>query len=140
MIRRPPRSTLFPYTTLFRSPTPPANAGLVKSGGFAQLSEEAFLKDFAGGVDPARARVLYAVQGRIADSLFTSRTTAAAWKLKPSWYAVSKQDRTTSPELERFLANRMHAKTIELDASHLSLITHPQEITDLILNAAGHSR
>jgi len=79
--------------------------------------------------------VLYAVQGRIADTLFASRTTAAAWKLKPSWYAVSKQDRTTSPELERFLANRMHAKTIEVDASHLSLITHPQEITDLILNA-----
>jgi pimeloyl-ACP methyl ester carboxylesterase len=119
-------------------PTPPANAGLVKSGGFAQLSEEAFLKDFAGGVDPAKARVLYAVQGRIADTLFASRTTAAAWKSKPSWYAVSKQDRTTSPELERFLANRMHATTIEVDASHLSLITHPQEITDLILSAAGH--
>jgi len=120
-------------------PTPPANAGLVKSGGFAQLSEEAFLKDFAGGVDPARARVLYAVQGRIAETLFASRTTSAAWRLKPSWYAVSKQDRTTSPELERFLANRMHAKTIELDASHLSLITHPREITDLILKAAGRS-
>ena len=83
--------------------------------------------------------MLYAVQGRIADTLFASRTTAAAWKLKPSWYAVSKQDRTTSPELERFLANRMHAKTIEVDASHLSLITHPQEIADLILSAAGRS-
>jgi hypothetical protein len=81
--------------------------------------------------------VLYAVQGRIADTLFASRTTVAAWKLNPSWYAVSEQDRTTSPELERFLANRMHAKTIEVDASHLSLITHPQEITDLIVNAAG---
>ena len=112
-------------------------AGLVKSGGFAQLSEEAFLKDFAGGGDPARARVLYAVQGRIADTLFASKTTAAAWKLKPSWYAVSKQDRTTSPELQRFLATRMHARTIEVDASHLSLITHPQEISDLIVNAAG---
>jgi pimeloyl-ACP methyl ester carboxylesterase len=119
-------------------PTPPANAGLVRSGGFAQLSEEAFLRDFAGGVDPVRARELYAVQGRIADTLFASRTTAAAWKLKPSWYAVSKQDRTTSPELERFLANRMHAKVIEVDAGHLSLITHPQEITNLILSAAGH--
>src|SRR5262249_7881660 len=104
-------------------PTPPANAGLVTSGGFAQLSEAAFLRDFAGGVDPAKARVLYAVQGRIADPLFASRTTAAAWKLKPCWYAVSTQDRTTSPELERFLANRMHATTIEVDASHLSLIT-----------------
>src|SRR5258708_4288438 len=116
-----------------------ANAGLVEAGGFAQLSEQAFLRDFAGGVDIDKARVLYAVQGRIADTLFASRTTAAAWKLKPSWYAVSKQDRTTSPELERFLANRMHAKMIEVDASHLSLITHPQEITDLILNAAGRS-
>jgi pimeloyl-ACP methyl ester carboxylesterase len=120
-----------------RFPTPPATAGLVKSGGFAQLSEKAFLEDFASGVDPAKARVLYAVQGRIADTLFASRTTAAAWKVKPSWYAVSTQDRTTSPELERFLANRMHAKTIEVDAGHLSLITHPQEITDLILDAAG---
>jgi hypothetical protein len=41
--------------------------------------------------------------------------------------------------LERFLAKRMQAKTIEVDASHLSLITHPQEITDLILDAAGRS-
>src|SRR6202163_3334363 len=44
-------------------PTPPASAGLVKSGGFAQLSEEAFLKDFAGGVDLDKARVLYAGSG-----------------------------------------------------------------------------
>jgi pimeloyl-ACP methyl ester carboxylesterase len=120
-------------------PTPPANAGLVKSDGFAQLSEEAFLKDFAGGIDPAKARVLYAVQGRIADTLFSSVTTVAAWKLKPSWSAISKDDRTTSPELQRFLANRMHAKSIEVDASHLSLITHPQAISDLILNAAGRN-
>jgi pimeloyl-ACP methyl ester carboxylesterase len=120
-------------------PVPPANTGLVKSDGFAQLSEEAFLKDFARGVDPEKAHVLYAVQGRIADTLFASRTTAAAWKVKPSWYAVSKQDRTTSPELERFLASRMQAKTIEVNAGHLSLITHPQEITDLILDATGRS-
>src|SRR4030095_1687848 len=78
-----------------RFPAPPANAGLVKSGGFAQLSEEAFLKDFAGGVDPVMARVLYAVQGRIADTLFASMTTAAAWRHKPSWYAISKHDRHT---------------------------------------------
>jgi pimeloyl-ACP methyl ester carboxylesterase len=80
--------------------------------------------------------VLYAVQGRIADTRFASTTTAAAWRLKPSWYAVSKRDRTTSPELERFLANRMRATTIEVDAGHLSLITHPQEIADLVVSAA----
>lgn len=118
-------------------PTPPATAGLVKSGGFAQLSEEAFLRDFAGDLDPAKARVLYAVQGRISETLFASRTTQAAWKSKPTWYAVSTNDRTTSPDLERFLAKRMKAKTIELASSHLSILSHPDEITKLILEAAG---
>jgi pimeloyl-ACP methyl ester carboxylesterase len=119
-------------------PTPPASAGLVKSEGFAQLSEDSFLRDFAGDLDRVRARALYAVQGRISAALFGSKTTQAAWKTKPTWYAVSTQDRTTSPELERFLASRMKAKTIELKSSHVSLLSHPQEIADLILSAAGH--
>jgi pimeloyl-ACP methyl ester carboxylesterase len=63
------------------------------------------------------------------------RTTVAAWRSKPSWYAISRQDRTTSPELERFLASRMNATTAEIDSGHLSLITHPQEVTQLILDA-----
>src|SRR5213594_143242 len=54
-------------------PTPPASAGLVKSEGYAQLSEESFRMDFAGDLDPVRARVLYAVQGRISATLFASR-------------------------------------------------------------------
>lgn len=122
-----------------RFPTPPAAAGIVHSGGFAQLSEQAFVNDFAGGVDLARARVLYAVQGRVADTLFASKTTNAAWRSKPSWYAVSKQDRTTAPELQRFLAARMKAKTIELESSHLSIVTHAKEIAALISEAAGRS-
>jgi pimeloyl-ACP methyl ester carboxylesterase len=127
------------YTALAaKFPTPPASAGLVKSGGFVELSEEAFLRDFAGDIEPAQARILYAVQGRISDTLFSGKTTNAAWRSKPSWYAISTEDRTISPELERFMADRMNAKTIEVKASHLSLISHPQEITDLILNAAGH--
>jgi pimeloyl-ACP methyl ester carboxylesterase len=118
-------------------PTPPASAGLVKSDGFAQLSEESFVRDFAGDLDPVRAHTLYAVQGRISVTLFGSRTTQAAWKSKPTWYAISTQDRTTSPQLERFLADRMKAKTIEVNSSHVSLLSHPREIADLILTAAG---
>lgn len=121
-------------------PTPPANAGLVRSpAGFAQLSEDAFLADFANGVDPVQAKVLYAVQGPISGTLFASRTTAAAWHDKPCWYAISRDDRTTSPELERFLAKRMDATQIELDSGHLSLVTHPREIANLILEAAGRT-
>jgi pimeloyl-ACP methyl ester carboxylesterase len=120
-------------------PTPPATKGLVKANGFAQLSEESFIRDFAGDLPPARARALYAVQGQIADTLFAARTTQAAWRSRPSWYAVSKNDRTTSPELERFLAKRMNAHAIELDSSHVSLISHPREIAGLILEAAGYA-
>jgi pimeloyl-ACP methyl ester carboxylesterase len=69
--------------------------------------------------------------------LFGQRTKAAAWRSKPSWYAVSKQDQTINPDLERFLAKRMKATTVELDAGHLSLVSHPREIADLILAAAG---
>jgi pimeloyl-ACP methyl ester carboxylesterase len=118
-------------------PTPPANAGLVESGGFTQLSQDAFLNDFANGVPRSRALALYAAQGRVADALFTSTTSVAAWRHKPTWYAVSKNDRTTSPELERFLAARMGAKTIELASGHLSIVSHPAEITKLILDAAA---
>jgi len=121
-------------------PTPPASAGLVHSDGFAGLSEQAFLDDFANGVDPERARQLYAVQGRIGDSLFGARTTAAAWHDKPCWYAVSKDDRTTNTELERFLAKRMNATTIELDSGHLSLVSHAPDIAALILDAVAATR
>jgi pimeloyl-ACP methyl ester carboxylesterase len=120
-------------------PRPPVSNGLLKSGGFTQLSEEAFLKYFAGDINPVRARILYAVQGRISNTLFDGRTTNVAWKSKPSWYQISKNDKTIAPELERFLADRMKAKTIELESSHLSLISHSKEIADLILEAASVS-
>jgi pimeloyl-ACP methyl ester carboxylesterase len=123
-----------------RFPSAPASAGLVHAAGFGQLSEHAFLNDFANGVDRVQADALYAVQGRISDTLFASLTTQAAWREKPSWYAVSTDDRTTSPELEAFLAERMEAVTIRVPSGHLSMITHPREIADLILEAAGQTR
>ena len=120
-------------------PLPPASAGVVWSEGWGRLSDEAFLRDFAGDLTPEEARVLCAVQGPISDTLFSGRTTHAAWRDKPSWYAVSTEDRTINPDLERFMAKRMGATTIELDASHLSLVSHPAEVSDLILAAAGRT-
>ena len=79
--------------------------------------------------------MLYAVQGRVSDTLFSDRTTAAAWRSRPSWYAISRQDRTISPELQRFMAGRRQATTVEIEAGHLSLITHPGEVTQLIMSA-----
>ncbi|TDQ03400.1 MULTISPECIES: alpha/beta fold hydrolase [unclassified Leifsonia] len=120
-------------------PLPPASAGVVWSEGWGRLTEEAFLRDFAGDLPPEEARVLCAVQGPISDTLFSGRTTHAAWRDKPSWYAVSTEDRTINPDLERFMAKRMGATTIELAASHVSLVSHPAEVSDLILAAAGRA-
>ena len=126
------------YTALAKTyPTPPASAGIVFDGDQGRLSEEAFLRDFAGDLPEAKAKVLYAVQEPFHKALLTGKTTHAAWRSKPSYYAVSTEDRTINPDLERFMAKRMGAQTIEVKASHLSLIWHPEEITRLILKAAG---
>jgi pimeloyl-ACP methyl ester carboxylesterase len=121
-------------------PTMPVRAGVQEHDGFTNLSEEAFLKYFANGVPHDRAEVLYAEQEPTAASLFGGRTTVAAWRAKPSWYAVSKLDLTISPDLERFLAHRMNATTVELEAGHLSLVSHSKEVADLILAAAGRGQ
>src|SRR5690606_27443555 len=103
-----------------RFPTPPASAGIVFDGDEGQLTEAAFLRDFAGDLPEARARVLHAVQVPFQRQLVSARVSAAAWRTKPSHYAVSTQDRTIDPDLQRFMAARMGARTIEVEASHLS--------------------
>ena len=118
-------------------PTPPASRGIVFADDQGRLAEAAFLSDFAGDLPQARAKALYAVQQPFDKALLAGRTTNAAWRAKPSFYAVSTEDRTINPDLERFMAKRMGATTIEVKASHLSLISHPQEIADLILAAAA---
>jgi pimeloyl-ACP methyl ester carboxylesterase len=126
------------YTALAKTfATPPASAGIVFDGDEGRLSEAAFLRDFAGDLPEDEAKVLYAAQQPFHKALLTGKTTNAAWRSKPSFYAVSTEDRTINPDLERFMAKRMGARTIEVEASHLSLISHPDEITRLILEAAG---
>src|SRR5580698_5908344 len=107
------------YTALAKKfPAPPASAGIVFDGDEGRLSEEAFLHDCAGDLPEAKAKALYAVQWPLHKSLLAGKTTHAAWRSKPSWYAVSTEDRTINPDLERFMAKRMGAKTIEVKASH----------------------
>jgi pimeloyl-ACP methyl ester carboxylesterase len=127
------------YPALTRKfPAAPATGGLQWSGdGYGKLSENAFVKDFAGDLPAAEAEKYYAVQQPMGKPITMAKTTVAAWRDKPTWYAVSTEDRTINPDLERFMANRMKARTIEIPSSHVSLISHPQEVANLILEAAG---
>jgi pimeloyl-ACP methyl ester carboxylesterase len=128
------------YTALAKGfSAPPASAGIVFDGDEGRLSEEAFLRDFAQDLPEAKAKALYAVQWPFQKTLLTGKTTQAAWRSKPTFYAVSTEDRTINPDLQRFMAKRMGAKTIEVKASHVSLISQPQIIANLILEAPGQS-
>lgn len=119
-----------------RFPAAPASAGIVYDGDEGRLTEEAFLTDFAGDLPRTRARALFAVQQPFRRALLAGRTLQAAWRTKPSFYAVSTEDRTIDPQLQRFMAARMAARTVELRSSHLSLISHPREIAALTEQAA----
>lgn len=127
------------YPALTRKFAPaPASAGLKwSSSGYGMLSEKAFTEDFAGDLPKSEAEVYYAVQQPMGKAITMAKTSVAAWHDKPTWYAVSTEDRTINPDLERFMAKRMGAHTIEIDSSHVSLLSHPKEVADLILDAAG---
>jgi pimeloyl-ACP methyl ester carboxylesterase len=135
--RAPDAGEDYPALTKKFGPAP-ASAGLQWSAdGYGKLSEQAFINDFAGDLPKAEAETYYAVQQPIGKPITMAKTTVAAWHDKPTWYAVSTEDRTINSDLERFMANRMHAHTVEIKASHVSLISQPVQVADLILEAAG---
>ena len=122
---------------LSQGATPPALEHLfTDKQGFGWLSEDDFVNHFAADVDPVRAKVMYAVQQPLAGSIFTDMMGVPAWKTLPTWYLVAAQDRAIPPDAERLFADRMGATTIEVAASHVAMVSHPDEVAQLIRTAA----
>ena len=120
-----------------QGPPTPALAHLdIDAAGFAWLPEEDFVKHFAADVDPVKARVMYAVQQPVAASAFQDVMGVPAWKSLPSWFMVATADEAIPPEAERQFAARMGATTIELASSHVAMVSHPDEVAQLIETAA----
>ena len=91
---------------------------------------------FAGDLSEEEQQLVLAVQCVPVVDLFNQRMDAAAWTSKPCWYVVAKNDRTVHPELERFCAKRMRATTVELDSSHVPMLSQPERVLDVIRSAA----
>ncbi|MER5789851.1 alpha/beta hydrolase [Streptomyces sp. NPDC001980] len=92
---------------------------------------------FAADLPTSQTTVMAATQRPIAMSAFGDKLTGAAWRTKPVYALVGRQDRAINPALELFEAKRAKArKTVEIDSSHVSLVSHPQAVKDLIVNAA----
>ena len=120
-----------------QGPPTPALAHLdIDASGFAWLPEEDFVKHFAADVDPVKARVMYAVQQPVAASGFQDVMGVPAWKSLPTWFLVATADEAIPPEAERQFAARMGATTIELASSHVAMVSHPDEVAQLIKTAA----
>ena len=106
----------------------------VKDGRIWLLPEG--IDDFAGDLSEQEKKLVLATQGVPKPDLFGAKVGGTAWKSKPSWYIVGKNDRTVHPDLERFFAKRMGATTYELDSSHLPMLSHPGRVLEVIRTAA----
>jgi pimeloyl-ACP methyl ester carboxylesterase len=118
-------------------PPTPALAHLdIDKQGFAWLPENDFVYHFAADVDAAQARVMYAVQQPLATSTFGDVMGVPAWKSCPSWFLVAEDDQAIPPEAERQFAERMGAVTVAIPAGHLAMVSHPDDVAQLIKTAA----
>jgi len=107
------------------------------SAGFLYIDRNKFRDVFASDVSETELTVMAATQKPIAAAIFGEPMTAAAWKTIPSWYIVSTQDHAINPDLERFMAKRIKAQTVELVASHVPFISKPAEVVRVIETAAA---
>jgi pimeloyl-ACP methyl ester carboxylesterase len=118
-------------------PPTPALAHLdIDKLGFAWVPEDDFVTHFAADVDPVQARIMYAVQQPLATSTFEDVMGVPAWKSHPSWFLVAENDEAIPADAERQFAKRMGATTVELQAGHLAMVSHPDDVANLIRTAA----
>jgi pimeloyl-ACP methyl ester carboxylesterase len=106
------------------------------SNGNWWIEQDHFSADFAADIPPAESHDMAISQVPISTDSFTHKVTSPAWKIKPTWYMVATADRSINPDQERMMAKRAHAKTVEVNASHVAYMSHPKETAKIIEEAA----
>jgi pimeloyl-ACP methyl ester carboxylesterase len=122
---------------LDQTPGGPALAHLdVDPHGFAWLPEDDFVDHFAADVDPHKAKVMFAVQQPLHSSALGEVMGVPAWRALPSWFLIADGDQAIPPDAQRQFAPRMGATTVEVPTNHVAMVSHPQEVLQLIKTAA----
>ncbi|HEY9846790.1 MAG TPA: alpha/beta hydrolase [Candidatus Caenarcaniphilales bacterium] len=119
------------------APAPIGKVLVADTAGFLYIDRAKFHEVFARDVAPAEAQVLAVTQKPANSVTFEQTLDKASWKTIPSWYLVSQEDQAVNPELQRFMAQRIGAKTTEIKASHVAYISHPREVANLVIEAAS---
>ena len=117
-------------------PTPALAHLQIDALGYAWLPQDDFVNHFAADVDPAVASVMWATQQPLNTSALADVIGVPAWRNLPSWYMVATNDEAIPADVERLFAQRMGATTVEIESSHVPMVSHPEAVADLIVTAA----
>lgn len=127
--------------SLWARRAPPEGAANIREDqyGFLWIATEKFHETFCHDLDDQTESLVWALtQKPTAARCFEEKSGAPAWKVKPSWYQISANDRLIPSETEEWMAARIKArKTITLQTSHASVATRPDEIVQLIVEASN---
>jgi pimeloyl-ACP methyl ester carboxylesterase len=124
--------------TSIGKPYPPAPLGAElrpDAQGFLWITAKGVSDDFGQDLPAGEKAILTATQGPANAAVFDATIKSAAWKSKPSWFAIAGRDRAIPPELQKAEAARMKATAITLPSSHLAMLSHPKEVAALIVDA-----
>jgi len=111
-----------------------------ETGYDAYIRPAVFHRVFCADLPEKVAAAMAAAQRPGALSTLTEHSGPAAWTTIPSWYLVARQDRAIPPATQRFMADRMKAHTREINSSHVAMISHPDAVADMILDADRKTR
>jgi len=125
-----------PMGLLAKYPTPLGGALVPDSAGYLTIDRTKFHDVFAADLSESQTTVMGAAQGPIKGEIFGTPVGAPAWKTIPSWSLIATGDKAIHPDLERFFAKRMKAKTTEVEASHVPFLSKPEAVVKIIEEAA----
>jgi pimeloyl-ACP methyl ester carboxylesterase len=120
-------------TTIFNLATyPGAPAGVYD----AYVKQSLFPSCFANGLPAGEAAMLAATQEPLSTIALGQKSGVPAWKTIPSWAVIGTADRVILPAEQLAMARHAHARITEVYAPHLSMISDPGVVTQVILQAA----
>jgi pimeloyl-ACP methyl ester carboxylesterase len=105
------------------------------ANGFLWIDEAGFHEAFAADIDAKEAAIMASVQKPLSVTSYTDKSGDPAWKTIPSWYIVSTNDQMIPPSAQKFMAKRMNATMHSVHASHASMVSHPREVSELVMLA-----
>lgn len=123
---------------LASAPSTPLATGLAPDAyGFLKLTRDGVFNGFAQDLTEAEKELIVVSQAPTSGACLGAEIKDPAWRKKDAWYIVAADDHAIPPDLERMFAKRMEATTIEITASHVPMLSHPEKVAEFIIQAAS---